>query len=367
MKIIKADTKKTQKQFLNFRRKIYKHSPYVDNNHILVQEVFSGKLHFMKGMDIFPIMVLSEESDDKKNTEEILCAAMLVYARELPDYMQVCFFESLPKAHDAVKALVDYAQNLGREKGAQKLVVGLYGHVNYGLGLLNSHFKQKNSFSAAFNPEYYIEYFRKQNFEEIGLNSYVIEKVDQRLERYKALIRKLERNYEFKYFDKKNMAEWVKLYTDLNNECFIHHRYYYQRQYIDDKEMLKELFLFMKEDSLIFAFQDGEPAGFILWYPDFNELAKAGEVFGAKHFIKNLLYNKKIKTAKIMEFGVREKYQKSGLPLALIHRVGEAMKRYGCTRVESSWILAENADSNSVCATVCDGIYKTYSVFEKDI
>lgn len=368
MRILEANTKQTQKEFLNFRRRIYKDSVYVDNNYVLVQEVFGGKLHFMTEMDIFPVMVLDgEEKTSGNESGEVLCEGMVVYTKELPDYVQLCFFESLPDANEAVNCLLEYAIEKGRARKAKKLVVGLYGHVNYGLGLLSSHFEQKNSFSSGCNPEYYIDYFKKQSFEEIGLNSYVIEAVDQRLDRYSALIHKLERNYEFRYFDKKNYDHWAELYTDLNNECFAGHRYYYRRQYIDDKEMLKELFLFMKEDSLIFAFQNGEPAGFIMWYPDYNELAKSGEVFGAKHFVKNVFMNKKIKTAKIMEFGVREDYQKAGLPLGLVYKVGEAMKNYGCTRVESSWILAENSDSNSVCAAICDGIYKKYCVFERDI
>lgn len=364
MRIVEADTKQTQKEFLGFRKRIYKASVYVDNNYILAQEVFGGKLHFMKDMDIFPIMVVE---NDRQHTERVLCEAMVVYTKELPDYVQLCFFESEPGAEETVKCLLDYAMEKGRERNAKRLVAGLYGHVNYGLGFQSSHFDCKNSFSAGCNPEYYLEYFRRLGFEEIGLNSYVIEKIDERLDRYSALIRKLERNYEFKYFDKKDYDYWLKLYTDLNNECFVDHRYYYQRQYIDDKEMLDELFLFMKEDSLIFAFQDGEPAGFIMWYPDYNELAKAGEAFGAKHFVKNVFKNKQIQTAKIMEFGIREEYKKAGLPLGLIVKVREAMKNYGCTRVESSWVLAENGDSNSVCAAVCDGIYKTYSTFEKDI
>ena len=68
-----------------------------------------------------------------------------------------------------------------------------------------------------------------------------------------------------------------------------------------------------------------------------------------------------------MEFGVRKPYQKSGLVLALVKKVGAAMKNYNCDRVESSWILSENEDSNSVCAAICDGIYKTYSTFETQL
>ena len=360
MEIVEVKSRKTQNQFLAFRKQLYSKSPFVDNNYILAKEVFDGKLNFMKETDVFPVMI-------KEDKNSILCEGMVVYSKELPDYVQLCFFESLPGQKDAVRELIQYAKEKGKERNCRKLVVGLYGHVNYGLGLLTSHFDSKNSFSAGCNPQYYIDYFRTKEWEEITLNSYVIDKVDNRLNKYGALIRKLEAGYEFKYFDRKNWNYWSKLYTDLNNECFAGHRYYYHRDYIDDEQMLKELFLFMKEDSLIFAFYNGEPAGFIMWYPDFNELAKSGERFGAKHYIRNLLEMKKIKTAKIMEFGVRKSYQKSGLALALVKKVGDAMKNYNCDRVESSWILSENEDSNSVCAAICDGIYKTYSTFETQL
>ena len=131
--------------------------------------------------------------------------------------------------------------------------------------------------------------------------------------------------------------------------------------------MLKELFLFMGEDSLIFAFRDGKPAGFILWYPDYNELAKPGEAFGARHFILNKLAGRRIVTAKIMEWGVAEEYRGTGLPIALTDLACKALTEHGCVSVESSWILDENEDSNSICRAVCDRKYKDYAVYEKEI
>ena len=124
----------------------------------------------------------------------------------------------------------------------------------------------------------------------------------------------------------------------------------------------------MKEDSLFFAFKGTEPVGFIMWYPDYNELAKPGELFGTKHFFKNKLKGKNIKTAKVMEWGVLEEYRGCGLPVALTDCVYQTLKsNYNCSRVESSWILDENEDSNSICQAICDEKYKEYVVYEKAI
>lgn len=361
MKVTVAENRAGQKRFLEFRREIYSgNRRYIDGNYFMLSEIFSGKLHFTKNLKYYPLYV----SDDKG---KILCQGVAVYSPGLPDYMQLCFFEARPHQQAAVEMLINITAEYGSRFGCRYLVVGLYGHVNYGLGFLDSHFEERNSFSSPGNPMYYTEYFRKAGLEEVGLNSYVVEHYDDRLNKFSRTIERIDKNYTFRYFNKKEFDRYSKIYTDLNNLCFGEHRYYYERDYEDDKEMLKELFLFMKEDSLIFAFKDDEPVGFIMWYPDFNELSARGEAFGTKHFFKNMIAGKKIRTAKVMEYGVLKEYRGRGLPAALIYKAFNLIKDQGYTRIETSWVLEENDDSNSFCRASCDGLYKKYVVFEKKL
>lgn len=362
MQVVEVKGKKEQSEFLAFRKRRYKNDAlYIDNNYFMLQEIFAKKLHFVKSVNIHPVMVCDESG-------EVLCEAVIAFAKDLPEYIQICFFESLPGQSEAVRLIVSRAEEKGKYYKCSKIVIGLFGHVNYGLGLLNSHYDSVNSFSSPGNPKYYNEYFESLGCETVLLNSYFTHNLEDRLSRYGALIRKLRRKYEFKTFDKHKFEYYSKIYTDLNNACFTEHKYYYHREYEDDMEMLKELFLFMKEDSLFFAFKDGKPVGFILWYPDYNELAKPGELFGTKHFFLNKLKGKNIRTAKVMEWGVLEEYRGCGLPVALTDCVYQTLKtNYRCSQVESSWILDENEDSNSICMAICDGKYKEYIVYEKAI
>lgn len=360
MKLVEVKTKKDEQKFIDFRRKVYKLNPlYVDNNLFMIKEVFAKKTSFIENKKVLPINI--EENN------EVVCQGIIVYANELKEYIQLCFFESMPGKEKAVKLLVDKAIEIGRKLKCKKLVIGLNGHVNYGLGFLNSHFDTRNSFSAAVNPEYYNKYFKNLKCEEINLNTYKIDVIDNRINKYKGIIDKLNKNYTFKFFDKKQFDYYAKIYTDLNNKSFVNHRYYYKRNYKEDKEMLKELFLFMKEESLIFAFDSDKPVGFIMWYPDFNELVKQGDYFGTKHLFKNLVLNKKIKKVKVMEYGILDEYRKVGLPIGLLGKIFDTIKGYNFTSVETSWILEENRDSNSVCEAVCDELYKRYVVYEKKI
>lgn len=361
MKIVAVKNKQNQKKFIEFRKKIYKSNPtFVDNNLFMIKELFSKKTSFINNKKIYVFNV------EEENT--VLCQGVVIYTKMLSEYVQLCFFESEKKQEKAVNLLVNKTIEIGKKYNCKKLVIGLNGHVNYGLGFLNSDYEKRNSFSASINPEYYNEYFKKLKCTEINLNTYKLDSIDDRLNKYKAIIDKINKNYTFKFFDKRQFDYYSKIYTDLNNKSFKEHKYYYKRNYKEDREMLKELFLFMKEDSLIFAFKDNKPIGFVMWYQDFNELVKPGEAFCAKHFIKNLFFNKNIKTAKVMEYGILEEYRKVGLPLGLLNQVFIALKKYSnIKKIETSWILEENKDSNSVCQAICDGTYKKYVVYEKKI
>lgn len=360
MELAAVTHKKDEKQFLKFRKTLYQNNKtFIDNSYFMIREVFRKQTCFINGKEIYPINVM----DDNR----IVSQGIVVFAKDLPDYIQLCFFESLPDQSEAVKMLVDKAVEIGKNKGCKKIVVGLNGHVNYGLGFLNSHYDTVNSFSATANPSYYHDYFKGMDFSEIKMNTYVIHTIDNRLDSFQKLFEKLDKTYTFRNFDKKRFDDDAKIYTDLNNKTFYNHRYYYQRNYQEDIEMLKELFLFMKEDSLIFAFQGDQPVGFIMWYPDFNELGKRGDIFGAKHFIKNIFGGSRIKTAKIMEYGILDENRRSGLALALINQIFKNLKNYHITRAETSWILDENKDSNSFCQAICDSRYKDYVTYEKDI
>lgn len=360
MELVTVGSRKEEKQFLRFRKDLYRRNQaFIDNSGFMIREVFRGRTSFTCGKEICPLNVVHEG--------RIVSQGIVIYAGELPEYIQLCFLESLPGQQEAVGLLVEKAAEIGRQKGCGKLVVGLNGHVNYGLGLLCSHYDRANTFSGAANPAYYHEYLKALDFSEVRMHTYVLHAIDHRLEKYQRVIDKLDRTYTYRTFDKKRFRQDAKIYTDLNNEAFAGHRYYYRRTYQEDQEMLRELFLFMKEDSLIFAFQGDKPVGFILWYPDFNELARKGESFGAKHFMKNILFGRRIKTALILEDGILEENRRSGLALGLINQIFRILQNYRITRVETSWILEENKDSSSFCQAICDSRYKDYVTYEKDI
>ena len=360
VKLVVADTKEQRKKFLKFRKALYKsNAVYIDNNTFMIKEVFAGKMAILEKMEVNALYV--EENND------ILCETIVIYTKEMPEYIQVCMFEALENCRAAVDLMIDEITEIGREKGCRKIGIGLYGHINYGLGILNSNFNGLNSFSAPGNPKYYNQYFEDMGFDKVLLNTYCIDRMDDRMQKYERVIKKIESNYTVRIFDRKSYDEMAKVYTDLNNLCFANHKYYYHREYAEDKEMLDELMLFVNFDSFIFIYKDDKPIAFMMWYPDYNELAKPGEIFGVKHWLKYKLGKKTFKNGKVMEYGVLDEYRGRGIPLAMIHQAMKQAEKYKCTGVVTSWVLAGNADSESFCEGICDRKHDEYAVFEKDI
>ena len=67
----------------------------------------------------------------------------------------------------------------------------------------------------------------------------------------------------------------------------------------------------------MFVEKNNEVVGFMLWYPDFNQLMNPKETVGLKTVIKNKLYGKNIDTFKIVEIGVAPEERNKGAILAL--------------------------------------------------
>lgn len=361
MKAIYANDKNTQKQFLAFRRGLFtSEKRFIDNYSSFLRDIFAGKNLAMRNLNVNPCMIV----DDSGN---VLCEALLIYAAKLPEYVQVAFFETLPDKGSAIDMLLDEAKELGRKNGATKVVVGLNGHVNYSVGLQDSDYDCVNAFGTTCNRGYYHDHFRLEYFNEIKMNSYTIDQMDNRLERYIGIITSLNRKYEYKVFNKKKFEANAKIFTDLNNECMKEHRYYYPREYDEDVDFLKYMFSYMNDDSIIYAYEGDTPIGFIWWYPDFNELAKPGEDFGEGGNFSTRHHIKDIRTARVARVCVLEPYRKTGLAIALINQMYLSLKNYNINKIITGWILSENSAGMSVSKKVCDRLYKEFVTYETDI
>jgi len=218
----------------------------------------------------------------------------------------------------------------------------------------------------AHNPDFYNDYFEKTGFKAIDMSSYKkdMQGMDKLLNN--NIREKLRERYTVREVDFKNLKSECLIYTKVNNMAFGNHLFYYPRKKEEDLELFKDLRFLLKSENLLFVEKSGVPVGFMLWYPDFNQIMAPKETVGLRTVIKSKLFSKKINTFKIVEMGVVPGEQNRGAILALFDYC------FKCTKgkfdnLESGWILSDNIKSKNFGIKWADGESKHYKAYIKEI
>lgn len=358
MELVIAENKNRQ-EFLNYYKKQYKNNPLKrDSLSSLVKGLLYGKSVLCKAVDLEPIIIMENN--------KILMICILAYAHRMADYIQIGFLESSTFNMKAFQLILNRAEKLAKDKGATKISGSLNIHVNYGLGFLASDFDKVQSFGMAHNPEFYNDYFEKNGFNTIEMVSYKrdVTFMDKLLDI--NVQEKINEKYSVREVDFKKLESEVNIYTNINNAAFSEHLFYYPREKNEDLELFKDLRYLMKPENLLFVEKAGVPVGFMLWYPDFNQLIKPSETVGLRTVIKNKLFSNKIRTFKIVEMGVIPSERSKGAILALFDYC------FKCTKgkfdnMESGWILSDNTKSKNFGIKWADAESKHYKAYIKDL
>lgn len=347
--------KSSVKDYIRFCRGVYKNNIYYrDIMSTSLKSILTGRAQICKSSIMRPIMVM----DDGK----IVAVCIFAIVDRMQDVLQIAYFEALENQGEAVEKIVDYGKQLAQEHHIKKVLIGLNFHVNYGLGLLASHYEEAQSFGSSYNPPYYIDYFQKYADEKINLVSYKAKMNQFEFGVTERIMNKIKKKYRVRQANFKDIKGEAEIYTNLNNHAFRCHKFYYERRLQEDLELFQEFKPLLKEENLLFLEHEGRPIGFMLWYPDYNELLKPGETLGLKIVIKNKLFSHKIKKFKIVEIGVLPEFQRNGAVLALFNQCKEIVEnRYEFC--ESGWILEDNLASRGFGFRWGDQESKRYQVF----
>lgn len=358
MKLIEVDKHK-RKEFVKFYESRYLNHEYKRNSmSSLLKGLLYDKSVMCRSIEKKGLMV-------EKNGQ-IVMACLLVWARRMPDYLQISFFEAAEKDGPAFGLLLAEAQKMAREKKASKISGSLNVHVNYGLGFLTGGEEQWQSFGSSHNPDFYNGLFLEADFEPMAMESYEKRTTDMGSLLPARLSDRLKQRYSVRTANFKDLQKEAEIYTRINNRAFADHLFYYERSLEEDLELFKDFKYFLKPEHLLFVERNQEPVGFMLWYPDFHQLMKPGETLALKTVVKNRLFAKKIDTFKVVEIGVVPEEQKKGAILALFDEC------YRRTRgqykfFESGWVLEENRNSGALGEKWADGVCKKYRAYILDL
>ncbi len=346
MHLISLDTKKQKKAFLKFHAQLYAGDKnYVCTENFALEDMLFAQTAFTRGCTVRPVAVV-----EGKRT---LAQAMLIYSPRLP-YVQMGFFDGLSGQDAAVELLLAAAKEMQKEVGAKGVVVGLNGHISYGVGILTEGFAYKNSFDSIYNKEYYKGYFHAGRAQ--GLSTFKTE-LQPAVERFPKLD---ARNIRIRKCDVKNFKKEMTLMGELCEKTIAKTQLYFPTDPLHFYELTAALQPFLTPEDLLFAENEkGETVGFLFSHPDFNQMLEGGREYSLLGIgYRFLFHKKKIDTVKINAIGSLSPRATCALLEAFAKQV-EGKYQY----VETTFIWDNNRKSAAIAERTLGAPHRKYEVY----
>lgn len=361
MKLLEVRGKAALNEFYNITKTIYKDNPfYRTTNEEVVKHLTAGSTVFKNHATVIPYII--------KKGDETVGRLALIHDAYLKDYVQIAFFEALPGLENLAELISEKAA--ARFKECSKIVVGINGHLNYGAGILLNHFDEQPVFELPYNPDYYPDYFKKFHKREIVSFRFETAPFHEYFENFENSV---WNGITVRFMDKRKFKKEIKTYTELNNACFHSHPFWAKRDINEDLEMFYPFRHFLSNENLIFAEYKGKPIGFVLWFPDFNQIVSNKGTLGLKERLKFRLGNP-IKTFRFYEIAVLPQYQISKASFAMIYKMAKAVKAKGYEIGEGGFIFQENTRSITLAVRYLHrafgekmDAYRRFAVYEREL
>ena len=277
------------------------------------------------------------------------------------------FFESIEDP-EVVATLFSHAAQWLQ---AHKLQV-MRGPVNYSTnddcGLLIEGFDSPPMIMMPYNPPYYPDLIEGFGFKKAkDLLAYEITdevRVPERLERTVQWIKK-RKNITIRPLVKKQIHQEIQRVKEVYNSAWEKNWGFIPMTDRQIDYMAQELIKIIDPDLLLFAEIEGEPVAFILALPDFYVALKQanGRLFPFG-LLKLLWHSRKIDTARVLTFGIKEKYRQQGIDALMYYEAYKRGVAKGYRRGEMSWILEDNTLMNRGLINMGATLYKRYRIYD---
>ncbi len=354
MQIKEVNDRQLEKSFLNVVRRIYKDDPcYVRPLDKDISAIFDPSINaFFKQGKAIRYVLLSE------NNNVIGRVAAFINEKKAYGFEQptggIGFFECI-QDDKAACLLFDAAVDWLKENGME----AADGPINFGendnfWGLLVEGFTDA-TYGMQYNPPYYQKFY-----EDYGFENY-FEQVTHRLDLKKPFPERFWKiaewigkkpEYHFKHFSWKKKDRFIDDMIEVYNDAWKFHDNFSPLSRDKVEPVFKNAKSIAVEEFLWFAYHKDEPIGFILMYPDVNQIFKS---FNGKLSLLNklrFLWQKrknKMTRIRVVILGVKIKYQKSGVESGLFYHLrGPVYDRPWINEMELSWVGDYNPKMRSL-------------------
>ena len=222
------------------------------------------------------------------------------------------------------------------------------------------------------NPPYYATLAEGYGFRKVrDLFAFVLEISLARLERLERVAaRALARNPGFavRYVNVADFAAEVQLVREIYNRAWEDNWGFVPATRDEFESTARRLRSLVVPELVPLVFMDGDPAGFIFTVPNYNEvLIKMGGSLGPLSLFKFLTGKGRIKSCRVMLFGICPEYRRRGVDAVLMASNQRAALELGYKEAEFSWVLEDNELTKRAAAMLGARPYKRYRIYEKEI
>ncbi len=368
--IKKVETKSDLNIFIKFPWKIYKGNPHwvppllLDVKKLLNKKKNPFFLH--SEADLF---LAEKDGETVGRIAAILNNNHNEFQKEKTAFFG--FFETINDQEVSDK-LFETVKNWGQQKGMDTLRGPMNFTINDTCSLLIEGFDSSPSIMMIYNPEYYINLLEQAGFHnaktllaydftsDMSIPDRFVKFANRALQDSELNIRKM---------NMKKLDDEIKIVRDIFNNAWETNWGFVPLTEKEVEYLADDLKEGIDPDIVFIAEVNGEPAGFALTLPNYNEILKNvnGRLLPFGIF-KLLFGKKKIKGVRVIILGITKKFQKKrGLGPALYYETYMRGVNKGYTRGEFSWILEDNILMNRALEGLGAKVYKKYAIFESKL
>jgi hypothetical protein len=369
MKVIEVLDQKTEQQFLDVARLLYKDDKvWVCPLDMDLKAVFNPEknIFFRKGEAVR--WILLDEKEELIGRIAAFIDREKAYSWDQPAG-GMGFFECIANK-EAAFLLFDTAKHWLKSKGME----AMDGPVNFGenhrfWGLLVDGFTHPG-YGMPYNHTYYQSFFEEYGFrifyKQFSFHLDITKKFPERFWKIAEWVSK-KPGYSFKHFDwkerEKFIADMVKIYNDAwaaTREVFT------PMDPNDLRNTLEDAKLIIDGRFIWFAYFNEEPIGFFIMFPDVNQIIKP--LKGKLNLLNILRFlwmknTKKMNRIRALVAGVSPKFQNAGVESAVFWHLDKVMDYKQYKEIELSWAGDFNPKMVSLYEAVGGVLAKTHITY----
>ena len=356
MNIEAANNLRQKRDFIKFYYQVYQNDPnFIDLNIGNIKNFLYQKDHYAKRCRVQPILA--------KKGNSILAQAILVSSND-SDELRISFLEFLPKQISAVKKITSFAITLAKKLQLKKVIIGIDGHISYGLGILqNNH--TTYLCGCNYHPNYYVSELEKLKLSKKEIaHSYFYD--FNKIKLSPNQLQSVLKNKQIRTMSRFHFKRDIMIFGKLCNLALQGTPHYSHKSPAEMYELIKPLRFLLHKENLLFIMASQKEVGFLFTHPNYTQLMPSGKI-NWPMFILNYLFRKNtINTLIFNTIGILPEYRHSSNSVALLFTAYQHFHNKYHSGI-STFIQQKNHQAATLLSSFATNTSRKYFIYAIDI